>query len=99
MNTIVIELIKGLEIKIEFLADGVINFHIARNEVLRGAQVLKYSQKVFDAIFDSGVKLILISLSKKAEARHIRLMALRCGFKKHCEIDNNIIYFLIKGSE
>lgn len=99
MNKIVIELIKGLEIKLEYLADGVVNFHVVRNEVAKGALAIKYARLVFAALFASGIKLILISLSKKPETRHIRLMALRAGFKKHCEIDNNIIYFLIKGSE
>lgn len=99
MNTIVIELIKGLEIKIEYLADGVINFHILKNDVVKGARAIKYFKMIFKEIFDAGVKLILISLSKRQSKRHIRLMALRAGFKKHCEIDNNIIYYLIKGSE
>ena len=99
MNIIVIELIKGLEIKLEFLADGVVNFHVVRNEVAKGALAIKYARLVFAALFASGVKLILVSLSKKPETRHIRLMALRAGFKKHIEIDNNIIYFLIKGSD
>jgi len=97
MNIIVIELIKGLEIKIEFLADNVINFHIVKNEVVRGARALKYFRLVFDALFASGIKLILVSLAKKPETRHIRLMALRAGFKKHMDLDNNIIYYLMKG--
>lgn len=99
MNIIVIELIKGLEIKLEYLADGVINFHILKNDVVKGARAIKYFKMIFDAFFDSGIRLILVSLAKKPETRHIRLMALRAGFKKHCEIDNNIIYFLIKGSD
>jgi len=99
MNKIVIELIKGLEIKLEFLADGVVNFHIVKNDVIRGSRAIKYFKIIFDALFESGVKLILISLSKKPETRHIRLMALRAGFKKHMELDNNIIYYLVKGSD
>ena len=99
MNDIMIELVKGLEIKIEFLADNVINFHIIKNDVVKGARAIKYFKLIFDALFEGGIKLILISLAKRPETRHIRLMALRAGFKKHCEIDNNIIYFLIKGSE
>lgn len=95
----VIELIRGLEIKIEFLTDDVINFHITKNTVLRGKEALRYFKWVFDEIFNSGVRLVLISLPKRSEARHIRLMALRAGFKKHTEIDNNIIYYLIKGSD
>ena len=91
MNTIVIELIRGLEIKIEFLTDDVINFHVLRNEVLRGKEAVQYSRVVFDEIFKSGIRLILISLPKRQEARHIRLMALRCGFKKHIDLDDNII--------
>lgn len=99
MNKIVIELIKGLEIKLEFLADGVVNFHVVKNDVIRGSRAIKYFKIIFDALFESGVKLILISLSKKPETRHIRLMALRAGFKKHMELDNNIIYYLVKGSD
>lgn len=99
MNKIVIELIKGLEIKLEFLADGVVNFHIVKNDVIRGSRAIKYFKIIFDALFESGIKLILVSLSKRQDVRHIRLMALRAGFKKHTEIDNNIIYYLIKGSD
>ena len=99
MNSINIELIKGLEIRLEFLADGVVNFHIVKNDVIRGSRAIKYFKIIFDTLFESGIKLILISLSKKPETRHIRLTALRAGFKKHCEIDKNIIYYLVKGSE
>lgn len=99
MNEMVIELVKGLEIRLEFLADGVINFHVVKNEIARGELAIKYAKLVFAALFASGVKLILISLSKKPETRHIRLMALRAGFKKHMELDNNIIYYLVKGSD
>ena len=95
----IIELVKGLEIRLEFLADGVVNFHIVKNDVIRGSRAIKYFKIIFDALFESGVKLILISLSKKPETRHIRLMALRAGFKKHMELDNNIIYYLVKGSD
>lgn len=99
MNDIMIELVKGLEIRLEFLADGVVNFHVVRNEVAKGALAIKYARLVFAALFASGIKLILISLSKKPETRHIRLMALQVGFKKHMELDNNIIYYLVKGSD
>lgn len=95
----IIELVKGLEIRLEFLADGVVNFHIVKNDVIRGSRAIKYFKIIFDALFESGVKLILISLSKKPETRHIRLTALRAGFKKHMELDNNIIYYLVKGSD
>jgi len=99
MNDIMIELVKGLEIRLEFLTDGVVNFHVVKNEVAKGALAIKYFKMIFDALFDSGIKLILISLSKKPETRHIRLTALRAGFKKHMELDNNIIYYLVKGSD
>lgn len=99
MNEMVIELVKGLEIRLEFLADGVVNFHIVKNDVIRGSRAIKYFKIIFDALFESGIKLILISLAKRPETRHIRLMALRAGFKKHMELDNNIIYYLVKGSD
>lgn len=99
MNDIMIELVKGLEIRLEFLADGVVNFHVVKNEVAKGALAVKYAKLIFAALFASGVKLILVSLSKKPETRHIRLMALQVGFKKHMELDNNIIYYLVKGSD
>lgn len=95
----IVELVKGLDIRLEFLTDGVVNFHVVRNEVAKGALAIKYARLVFAALFASGIKLILISLSKKPETRHIRLMALRAGFKKHMELDNNIIYYLVKGSD
>lgn len=97
MKTIVIELIKGLEIKFEYMTDDVINFHIVKNNVVKGAQAIKYFKLIFDALFEGGIKLILISLAKRPETRHIRLMALRAGFKKHMDLDNNIIYYLMKG--
>lgn len=99
MNEMIVELVKGLDIRLEFLTDGVVNFHVVRNEVAKGALAIKYARLVFAALFASGIKLILISLSKKPETRHIRLMALRAGFKKHMELDNNIIYYLVKGSD
>lgn len=99
MKTMIIELIKGLEIKIEYIADNVINFHIIKNDVVKGARAIKYFKLIFEALFEGGIKLILISLAKRPETRHIRFMALRAGFKKHCEIDKNIIYYLVKGSK
>ena len=76
-----------------------VNFHIVKNDVIRGSRAIKYFKIIFDTLFESGIKLILISLSKKPETRHIRLTALRAGFKKHMELDNNIIYYLVKGSD
>lgn len=99
MNEMIVELVKGLQIRLEFLTDNVVNFHVVKNEVAKGSMAIKYARLIFDALFASGIKLILISLSKKPEMRHIRLMALRSGFKKHIELDNNIIYYLVKGSD
>jgi hypothetical protein len=99
MKTIVIELIKGFEIKLEYMTDNVINFHIVKNDVVKGPRAVKYLKLIFEALFEGGIKLILISLAKRPETRHIRITALRVGFKKHFEVDNNIIYYLVKGSE
>lgn len=96
MKTLTIELEPNLQIKIDFLAEGIINFHILKNDILRGKMALKYFKKIFDEIFQCGVKLILISLANKSQTRHIRLMALMAGFKKHMNLDNNIIYYLKK---